>query len=116
MKKAVVQYYGTQLLSMMRNTDIVFVQFVILVGAAGIETKVMINRKLPKNKTNIPELIHDIIRSIFDELSKDELLSKCLHRTTQNANESLNNLIWSKCPKRVFIKREVLAGGFGNES
>ena len=40
MKKLLVQYYGTQLLSMMRNTDIALVQLVILVGAAGKETKV----------------------------------------------------------------------------
>ena len=31
-----------------------------------------------------------------------------LNGATQNTNESLNNLIWSKCPKRVFVKREVL--------
>ena len=36
---------------------------------------------------------------------------KCLHQTPQNAKESLNNLIWSKCPKRVFVKREVLEMG-----
>ena len=73
-----MQYYGTQLLSMMRNTDIAFVQLVIPVGAACKETKASnIKRKPPKNKTNIPKWIHDIIRPIFDELSQDELLSKC---------------------------------------
>ena len=33
------------------------------------------------------------MRPIFEELSGDELLSKCLHGKTPNANEALNNII-----------------------
>ena len=36
---------------------------------------------------------------------------KCLHGKTQNANEALNNLIWTKCPKNVYVEREVLEMG-----
>lgn len=41
----------------------------------------------------------DQIRPIFKDLSKTELLSKCLEGYTQNANESLNGLIRKLCPK-----------------
>ena len=48
-------------------------------------------------KINIPKWIYDEIRPIFLDLSKDELLAKCLHGETLNNNESLNNMIWAKC-------------------
>ena len=58
-------------------------------------------------KINIPKWIHDEIRLINLDLSKDELLAKCLHGETQNNNESLN-MIWAKCPKNVFVTKPVL--------
>ena len=61
-----------------------------------------------KANINLPKWIHDILRPIFQDLSSDELLSKCLHGKTQNANEALNNLIWNKCPKNVFVQQYVL--------
>ena len=64
-----------------------------------------------KNTINLPKWIHDELKPIFEELSKDQLLSKCLHGQTQNANESLNNVIWMRCPKRVFVKRSILEMG-----
>ena len=38
-------------------------------------------------------------------------MKKCLHGKKQNANEALNNLIWTKCPKNVYVEREVLEMG-----
>ena len=62
-------------------------------------------------KINIPKGIHDEIRPIFLDLSKDELLAKCLHGETQNNNESWNNMIWAKCPKNVFVTKPLLQLG-----
>ena len=64
-----------------------------------------------KNTINIPMWINKIIKPIFESLSSDSLLSKCLHGDTQNSNESLNNVIWVKCPKNVFVHRPVLELG-----
>ena len=36
-------------------------------------------------------------------ISKPELLTKCLHGKTQHPNESLNKLIWTRCPKEVWV-------------
>ena len=68
-------------------------------------------KKTHRNSINIPEWSHDILQPVFQELSSDDLLSKCLHGKTQNANEALNNIIWQKCPKNVFVKRDVLEVG-----
>ena len=44
-------------------------------------------------------------------LSSDELFKKCLYGQTQNPNESFNNIIWTKCPKRLYVNRAVLEMG-----
>ena len=45
------------------------------------------------------------------DLSNDNLLKKCLHGQTQNNNESLNGVIWKRCPKDVFVGRSTLEMG-----
>ena len=51
------------------------------------------------------------IRPIFDDLSKDELLLKCLHGKTQNQNESFNAMIWDRVPKTRYVARLQLELG-----
>lgn len=48
------------------------------------------------------------IKKLFDRLRDDTLLSKCLHGKTQNVNESLNGIIWTRCPKRVYVTKKTL--------
>ncbi|GFV58637.1 uncharacterized protein TNCV_53851 [Trichonephila clavipes] len=45
------------------------------------------------------------------DLANPELLKKCLHGGTQNPNESVNNVIWSRVPKKTFVQLEVLSLG-----
>lgn len=47
----------------------------------------------------LPECVMDAVKPIFKDLSNTELLRRCLDGYTQNANESLNHLIWKYCPK-----------------
>ena len=61
-----------------------------------------------RKRVGIPIWIHDLVRPIFQDLSSDELLSKCLHGKTQNLNEAINHVIWQKCPKNIFVQRDVL--------
>ena len=37
---------------------------------------------------------------IYDRLTDSALHARCLLGYTQNANESINSLVWKKCPKR----------------
>lgn len=40
---------------------------------------------------------------IYHRMSSDSLLQRMQHGGTQNANECLNSVIWSRCPKTVFV-------------
>ena len=70
------------------------------------------------NRTNLfkpgPGLPVEIIaelKPIYQRLSEDALLTRCLDGKTQNQNESLNGMIWNRVPKEVFVGAEVLELG-----
>ena len=64
-----------------------------------------------EEKKGVPETIKVLLRPIFDNLAKDELLAKCLHGKTQNNNEALNSLVWKRVPKDVFVGRYIVEMG-----
>ena len=64
-----------------------------------------------KEHLSLPVNICELIKPIFKALSADDLLSKCLHGKTQNANEALNAIIWKRCPKTVFVSKNTLETG-----
>ncbi|XP_029165355.1 uncharacterized protein LOC114936347 [Nylanderia fulva] len=45
--------------------------------------------------------VQDHLLSIYEDLSKDELLQRCLGGYTQNCNESFNACIWRLAPKHL---------------
>ena len=51
------------------------------------------------------------IKPIFEDLSRDSLLTKCLHGKTQNQNESFNSTIWTRVPKDTFIGEKTFGLG-----
>ena len=61
-----------------------------------------------KAKDGLPKSIKEVVLPVFQELSRDELLSKCLHGQTQNANEALNNIIWQRCPKSTYVCKRIV--------
>ena len=52
-----------------------------------------------RSLNSIPMWIKNLIFPTFKALIEDELLEKCMHGKTQNANEALNTIIWSRVPK-----------------
>ena len=64
-----------------------------------------------KAKISLPSAIKTLIKPIFVDLSNDSLLEKCLHHKTQNVNESLDGLIWNRCPKSVYCSNTVIKIG-----
>ena len=50
----------------------------------------------------MPSVFRKEVKPIFERLSDEKLLKRCLRGYIQNQNESLNNLLWSKCPKPIF--------------
>ena len=59
----------------------------------------------------MPVAIKKEVEPIFKDSSSQALLSKCLGDLTQNKNVSLNALIWKKCPKNVYVSRNVIEIG-----
>ena len=51
------------------------------------------------------------IKPIIIDLSRDDLLLKCLHGKTQNANESFNGTIWNRVPKHTYVGLRLLEMG-----
>ena len=55
--------------------------------------------------------VRELIKPIFVDLNNYEIPKKCLHGKTQNNNELINNLIWKRCPKDVYVGRTALEIG-----
>lgn len=55
--------------------------------------------------------IISIVRPIYMQLLDQNLLKKCLHGLTQNANESFNGVLWQIIPKEVFVELQTLRLG-----
>ena len=57
----------------------------------------------------LPSVFQKILKPIFDRLSDDALLKRCLMGVTQNQNEALHGMLWGQCPKTQFCgKRKVV--------
>lgn len=63
------------------------------------------------NKHQLPQFVCDIIKPVFDCLTSRELLEKCVHRGTQNANEAFHHVIWERVPKEKFCGAKRLKLG-----
>ena len=42
------------------------------------------------------------VKAVYERLSHDDLLTRCLRGQTQDANESLHSKVWAKCTKTGF--------------
>ncbi|KAL7296829.1 hypothetical protein TKK_0010226 [Trichogramma kaykai] len=60
------------------------------------------------HKSSIPPAIMDYIKNIYEDLSKTELLEKCVGAYSQNANEFLNHLLWKYVPKKQWSGGTIL--------
>ncbi|KYQ49805.1 hypothetical protein ALC60_11124, partial [Trachymyrmex zeteki] len=49
----------------------------------------------------LPKTVLDAIKPIYEDLSNDKLLERCVGGYTQNSNESFNQLIWKIAPKTM---------------
>lgn len=48
------------------------------------------------------------VKPVYEELSRDELLSRCLGGFTQNTNESFNAVLWVIAPKTVHSSKAIV--------
>lgn len=73
--------------------------------------KAKLSKQEYKHKHSLPVPVMSAIKPTFQFLANPDLLKKCLHGGTQNANESFNNLIWKWCPKTKFVSKIVVELG-----
>ena len=55
------------------------------------------------NSKRLPEVFLEELGPIFERLSDEKLLKRCLSGLTQNQNESVNAQVWSRCSKTTFV-------------
>jgi len=53
-----------------------------------------------KHKSALPQDVYKALTPVYEELSRDDLLKRCVGSCTQN-NESFNSIVWSLAPKSV---------------
>lgn len=59
-------------------------------------------------KTTLSPHVVSKIMPVYQRLASDEILGRCTVGKTQNPNESLHSVIWTKCPKEVFVSKKKL--------
>ncbi|GFW83687.1 uncharacterized protein TNCV_668001 [Trichonephila clavipes] len=59
----------------------------------------------------IPQNILNIVKPHYFKLYDQNLLEKCLHGLTQNANDSFNGVLWNIVPKQNFVELQSLKFG-----
>ncbi|XP_066590166.1 uncharacterized protein [Prorops nasuta] len=56
----------------------------------------------------IDEKVEEHIRPIYEELSNDDLMTRCLGGHTQNSNESFNSTVWRITPKHLNSGQKIV--------
>jgi len=56
----------------------------------------------------LPKTVLDLIKPIYEDLSNDKLLERCVGGYTQNSNESFNQLIWKIAPKMMHSGAKIV--------
>ena len=69
------------------------------------------NTNYCKSKGDLPIDVGRVILPIYQSFSKSDMLKKCLHGKTQNANESFNGMIWNRVPKAFRVGLNLLSVG-----
>ena len=59
-------------------------------------------KTLLKKDHHLDAVSLDVLKPKFKRLSDYSLLLRCLPGFSQNANESINSLVWNRCPKHKF--------------
>ena len=63
-------------------------------------------KKSQGHRPDLPKPMLQTLLPVYERLSEDALLERCSRVSTQNANESLNGLIWRRCPKVQYYGRK----------
>ena len=86
---------------LMKSNGIIFAQILTPVGAA-------ITNPVEKAR-NLPTKHHcDVVKPVFETLSKTSLLSRFMRGLTQNSNECIHSMMWCFAPKHILNGPNVM--------
>ena len=57
-----------------------------------------------KHGPGLPDAVIAKVKPVYQRLSEDSLLEKCLHGKTQNQNEAANGMVWERIPKEILLE------------
>ena len=69
------------------------------------------NTNYYKSKGDFPIHVRRAILLIYQSLCKSDIMEKCLHGKTQNANESFNGIIWNCVLKATHVSLDFISVG-----
>ena len=69
------------------------------------------NTNYYKSKGDFPINVRRAILLIYQSLCKSDIMEKCLHGKTQNANESFNGIIWNCVLKATHVSLDFISVG-----
>lgn len=61
-----------------------------------------------EHKPALSTEVFNAIKPVYEDLTRDELLERCLGGFTQNTNESFNSTVWNIAPKNISSRKKVL--------
>ena len=100
-----LEIYFTWLLQRIIRITMPIVRPVQIVGLAQREKA--LGTKNYKPGPGLPLLVIKHVKPIYKDFSHPQLLNKCLHGKTHNANESFHGMIWKRIPKTSHVGRNV---------
>ncbi|EGI63375.1 hypothetical protein G5I_08248 [Acromyrmex echinatior] len=51
------------------------------------------------HKSLMSDIVYEAIKPVYEQLTTDDLLTRCIGGFTQNSNESFNSTVWAMAPK-----------------
>lgn len=60
-----------------------------------------------KHKPALSAEVQELVKPVFEQLTNEELLRRCLGKNTQNNNECYNKTLWAIVPKATFVGLDV---------
>lgn len=53
------------------------------------------------HKSLMSDIVYEAIKPVYEQLTTDDLLTRCIGGFTQNSNESFNSTVWAMAPKTM---------------
>ena len=88
----------------MLKAGILIAQMMIKLGVSTTKIKYSTQKHMIDQKIYHLCFVVNLMKYLYEIFTPD-FLNACQRGLTQNQNESINNMIWSECPKRVLCSK-----------